>query len=189
MALIDPAVHRLVPTQRIEQHEHHEVEDAAPERVADGDVGRVRDGDRAHAGEELRQRGRGGEQDEPDPGARQAGLSRDDVAVADQDRPSHADQRHADRELQPGQAIGVMAHVRPAQQPGPACTTSNGREAHAQDDGPHGPVRRHRCRDRAKRRDMGRHDQQHGAQQRATPQTHGLRVTSLCSRPSCGGAC
>ena len=90
VAAAGTGINRLLAVQEIHHHQDAEIEDAAAEDVADGDVGRIGRRDGGKPGGQLRQRGDGGEQDQADPAAAQAGLLGDDVAVARQARAGEA---------------------------------------------------------------------------------------------------
>ncbi len=68
-ALVD----RLLPVHKIDHNEDQEVEHAAAEHIANGDVRFVGPGHGAYSGDEFRQRGDGSKQDQANPIAGDAG--------------------------------------------------------------------------------------------------------------------
>ncbi len=88
-------VERFGTMEHVQHHDDHQVEHAAAERIAHGDIGRVGHCHGANARGELGERGDAGEQHETDPRAAETGFLGNGVAVTGQLAPGHADQQHA----------------------------------------------------------------------------------------------
>ena len=135
--------------------------------------------DRAQARDQLRQRGHCGQQDQPHPVARQAGVRGNGIAIAAQAHAGKADQAGAQRKFQPDQNDGihgdgsqVVKGLTPAPAPGffKFYRHADQRRS-AQADAQLGQAQGLGLEDRVEHRHVnGRHlqhkSQQHGAQQR-----------------------
>src|SRR5512139_2691351 len=95
VALPRAGVDGFLAIKKIQQHDDEQVEHAAAQDVAHGDVRHLGDGHRRQAGDQLRQRSHGGQQDEPHPAAAHPALLGDDVAVAREPDARHADHGEA----------------------------------------------------------------------------------------------
>jgi len=90
---------RFLAEDEVNDDQKDQIHHATAQCVADGQIGRLREGDAGNASGQFGQRGDRGQQRQPNPATRQAGALGDRVPVMRQLIPGETDQHGAEGEL------------------------------------------------------------------------------------------